>query len=527
MITRRQILAQSALAVVALATPRIFAQMGVAPQATPAPQAAAAPVAKPNILIIYTDDQNPGTVGFTGAPVPTPNIDRLAREGVIFTKNYITASVCTPSRYSCLTGRYASRCNTKLFTRLNPPGEQANVAFTTHLDPGGMNLATVLRDAGYYTGFVGKWHTGWPDRVPIKKNAKLEEPEVDAAMAENHRRLCDYVKSCGFDDARNAYYGNVPGINVDDFDVHNQEWVTQGALDFFDHRDSAKPFFLWYCTTLQHAPSPYESLKGDWRKTPAGLLKDKLTSQPSRESVIQRVEEGDYPDKEAAIAALWLDDSVGALLKRLEETGQIDNTLIIYMSDNGTRAGKGTCYDGGAQTPACAYWKGHIQPGTVRHQLVHNIDLAPTILEVCGVTAPAEFEADGKSLLPLLADEKAPWRDHALLEIGHTRAVTDGRYKYIALRYSPEVQKKIDDGTLGRKPFHMDTSLNLQQAAERAHPAYRDADQLYDLQEDPQEQVNLAKDPAHAERLERMKKKLSELLQPLGRKFGEFVQMPA
>lgn len=515
MLTRRELIVQGAVAAAAaMVGPRLLAQ------AVPQP----APARRPNVLLIYTDDQNPDTIGCYGSPVLTPSVDRLAKEGVRFTRSYVTSSVCTPSRYCCLTGRYASRCDGAGFVATFPGDAQANVSFNTNIEPGNANLATMLRDAGYYTGFVGKWHTGVPKLVKIPEDAKMADPATSAALKQNHDALCEYIRQCGFDQARNVYRGNVDDHKLKDLDTHNPEWLTQGVLDFLGSRDRSKPFFMWYCPTLQHSPYPTGSLrKGDWRKTPAGLLTEPLNSQPSRESVLQRANAAKLPKPELAAAALWLDDSVAAILKRLEESGDLENTLVLYMSDNCTQSGKGTCYDNGANTPFVAWWKGHFQPGTVNDDLVQNLDLTPTILEACGVKVPAGVTLNGRSLLPLLAGQKQGWRDAVLLEIGHTRAVTDGRWKYLALRYPPAMQQKIADGTLGRKPYHMDVSLNLQEAAEKGHPCYWDADQLYDLAADPREQKNLASDPAHAQTLARMKGKLGELLKPLGRKFGEFV----
>ena len=120
----------------------------------------AAPSAKPNILFILTDDQNPDTLGCFGGKVLTPTLDKLCREGVKFTRAYNSSSVCTPSRYTCMTGQYASRCTTERFMKLNPPGRQSNVGFNVQVEPGSWNVARVLRENGYWTGFVGKWHTG-------------------------------------------------------------------------------------------------------------------------------------------------------------------------------------------------------------------------------------------------------------------------------------------------------------------------------------------------------------------------------
>ena len=220
--------------------------------------------------------------------------------------------------------------------------------------------------------------------------------------------------------------------------------------------------------------------------------------------------------------ATWLDDGVTAVIDKLSALGQLDNTIILVFSDNTTMRGKGTCYDGGARTPCFLWGPGRVPEGVVFDKPVLNVDFAPTLFDFAGVTPPAEMQLDGMSLQPLLTDLQAPWRDVALLEIGHTRAVFTERWKYIALRYPPKMQQKIDSQTLGRPAYHMDVSLNLQETAMRAHPGYFDADQLYDLQTDPDEKVNLANDPQHVQTVAKLKTRLRKLLSDFNRPFGEF-----
>jgi len=157
-------------------------------------------------------------------------------------------------------------------------------------------------------------------------------------------------------------------------------------------------------------------------------------------------------------------------------------------------------------------------------KLVQNIDFVPTIFELAGVRPPSAMKLDGVSLMPLVTQpQQTKWRDALFLEIGHTRAVCTERWKYIALRYPPQMQRKIADGTLGRPAYHMDVSLNLQEAALKRHPGYWDADQLYDLQADPGERVNLIKDAAHARTVAELQGRLKNWLVGFDRPFGEFV----
>lgn len=493
---------------------------GAVPRALGQANAGSAQKRRPNVVFILSDDQNADTIACFGAKVLTPHIDGLAKEGVKFTRAYAVSSVCTPSRFECLTGKFASRSQDPRFLNLFPPGTQANVGFNVAITPDTLNLGRVLQGAGYATGFVGKWHTGGTPPAKYPVDGKFEDPKVARALAETQRRSVEYIKSCGFDYAASIYRGNIKDHKLDALTDHNQEWVTKGALDFLDQYKE-RPFFLHICPTLQHGPAPMQTLrKGDWRQTPAGLLKEKLNVQPSRESLFERVKAAGLAPNTAH--ATWLDDGVGAVIKKVEEIGQLGNTLFIFFSDNATMGGKGTCYDGGAQTPCLMMWKGHLPAGATCEKLVQNIDFAPTIFEACGVTPPAAMKLDGASLLKVAGGQAQGWRETALLEVGHTRAVVSGKWKYLALRYPPAMQEKIKAGTWGEKPYHMDSPLDLQKTAEAKHPSYWDADQLFDLERDPKELKNLAKDPQCAEKLAEMKALMKAELARLDRPFGEF-----
>jgi len=493
--------------------------VGVGTCVVPRVSRAASP-SKPNILFILTDDQNPDTLGCFGGKVLTPTLDKLCAEGVKFTRAYNSSSVCTPSRYTCMTGQYASRCRTGQFLKMCPPGTPSNVGFNVQVEPGGWNVARVLREHGYWTGFVGKWHTGAPPVLPIPAGADLHDPEVAGKLAENQRRLCDYIKRAGFDYAASVYRGNLADHKLDALKYHNMEWVTKGALDFLGQAGD-KPFFLHLCTTLQHSPAPNQSIKGDPTMTPAGHLPAPLDVQASRAGIAERL-------KKAGVAenmghATWLDDGIAAVIKKLADLGKLDNTVILFFSDNTTLGGKGTCYDGGARTPCFLWGKGRVPAGQVCDKLVQNIDFVPTIFDLAGIQPPAAMKIDGMSLMPLVTQPGMKWRDALFLEIGHTRAVCTERWKYIALRYPPDMQKQIADKTLGRPAYHMDTALDLQQTAVKRHPDYWDADQLYDLQADPDERVNLAKDPKYTETVAELRGRLKGWLAGMERPFGEFV----
>ena len=487
---------------------------------------------KPNVILIYTDDQDLDEIGCFGGKVLTPHMDSLARDGLKFTRFYVTSAVCSPSRYNALTGRYASRS----------VSQQAKTPITAPVNLGweaGVYaerdqrtcLAFALREAGYVTGMVGKWHQG--SGAPPPKFAQDADPsaqEIRAKLEAGYAVVQQAVKACGFDYAESIYANNVgdakPGAKhwlPKPLQVHNMEWVTDGALRFIE-QNKDKPFFLYMAPTLVHGPSPFNSIKSaDPRATSRGYL-DKLPQvQPPREDVLRRVRKADVKLMQAG--STWLDDGVGAVLKKLDDLGLAGNTLVLLAGDNGNPA-KFTCYEGGALMPFVARWPGVMPTGRVCTDLVANIDFAPTILEVCGIRSQSKF--DGQSFAKLLRGEPGYRRDSLLLEITTERAVVTAEgFKYIAVRYTPEVLAAMKTGKKFNhwcEPMEKNTHSY---DAEKNYPAYFDLDQLYDLKADPKEQRNLAADPAQVARLKAMQALLRDYSQQLPHPFGEFKPLPA
>jgi len=474
---------------------------------------------RPNFLLIITDDQNPDTLGCWGGQALTPRIDALAARGVKLMNNYAHCALCSASRYTCMTGRYVDSSREPSFLRRYPPGTQTNVGWDTPVETDTPTLPNTLQRAGYRTGFCGKWHVGgtpqghraWPP------DAAYQDPTTQRQLRRAHESMQEVIKARGYDFADSIFWGNTEDYKLASFNVHNPEWIVDAGLRFLDQH-GREPFFLYVAPTIHHGPSPQLSLKADPRITPAGYLDQAPQVQPPRETLFERVKAAGLPEQRAFCT--WLDDGVGALLDKLEALGVADNTLIIYFSDNGN-PGKGTCYESGGHTPCFATWPGHIKPGTTEERLTSNTDFAPTMLQAAGLATPPEM-ADGRSLLPLFESDRADWRDSLYLQAGHSRAVVADGHKYLAVRHSPAVQKKIDDGSLGRPPYHMDQAVNLQVTAAKVWPRYYDKDQLYHLAEDPKEQHNLAAEPDQAGRMEVMKDRLAAYQKQLGRPFGEF-----
>ncbi|MEM1011721.1 MAG: sulfatase-like hydrolase/transferase, partial [Planctomycetota bacterium] len=349
---------------------------------------------QPNIIFIITDDQRRDELGFLGGKAVTPTTDRLANGGMVFENCYVTSSVCTPSRYTVLTGQYASRSETAFFDADTTAEGMTRVTWNPGFMPDQTSLPMVLQDAGYTTGFIGKWHIGGMVRAPgekIQPGADPADPKVIERLEANQASFAEVLGTRGFDFASRTYAGNPDDDNelkAVGLNIHNMEWLTEGALEFLDSTAGKdEPFFLYFSTTLTHSPKPVQSLRGDPTLTPVGKLDRPITGvQPSREDVMRRARENNLPDE--LWGTIWLDDGITAIVNKLEELGVADNTMIVYFVDHGSEyQSKGTCYEGGLVAPTFFYMPGTIPAGTTQDALIQNTDFAPTFLEMAGVEA--------------------------------------------------------------------------------------------------------------------------------------------
>ncbi len=496
---------------------------------------------RPNIVVIMSDDQDWRHMGFMGGDVHTPNLDRMVDDGLWLTDYNVTSTVCSPSRYSFLTGRYAGRCEGESFMQLHPEGSQTQVENVCELEEDQWNLAKVLQQNGYKTGFVGKSHLvkhDWLHRHKWKENgfkeyaqdADPKDPAVTAAMQFNHQKWCDEHKKHGFDYVDGVYAANLRELFNDSSNVHNLDWSVNKAFEFLDTYQD-EPFFLYFSTTLQHGPDPWDnqySLDADPRITGEGYLKEPLNVLPSREDVKKRnAAAGKTEDKGCF---LWLDDGVGAIMKKLEELGLEEDTLVIFSPDHGYyRFCKSTLHDYGMRVPMLMKWPGKIEAGRKYDGLAANIDLVPTLLDVVGVKAPKDYALDGVSLKPAMFGDDAPVRDVLFSEMGHARAVKSKDWKYIAVRYPEKVQRRIERG--GKftnfdgmapieRPYHTRNG-HLGYNASLQNPHYFETDQLYSLQHDPAEDDNVfSQYPEVAGMMQKTMK--AELAKFPNRPFGEF-----
>lgn len=397
--------------------------------AVPEPQIANQ--ARPNIILILADDLGIPDLSIYGgkAAVPTPNIDRLAKRGVRFQRGYSTASVCSPSRAGLLSGQYQQRHG---FEYLVPEGA----------DAGGQGLARdqrlmaePLKAAGYRTAALGKWHLGsTPDRLPTARGFDYfygflggETAYIRAGTPGSTSVKAPYLGERSF--TRRADYvrigrwreGSPAKELVDNEDEFLTEALTSEAVKFIRDGASTKPYFLYLA---HHAPhSPFQAT-------------DKYLARFSNEpDPLKRV----YA---AMVSAL--DDSVGEILRAVEESGQADNTLIIFTSDNGSATyfgvsdcselsgGKLSYFEGGARIPLLISWPSRWPSGVVDGRNVSHLDVLPTALAAAGL-APSK-PIDGVDLSPLM---KADARERIIHEtlfwrLGPEYAVLAGDWKMLS-----------------------------------------------------------------------------------------------
>ncbi len=507
----------------------------------------------PNILFLYIDDldfdeiepysdspaDHPSNTGaFQAGQLPpkeglewmwydnpkmmTPNIRRLAEEGGRFDRFYVTTSICTPSRFSLFTGRYATR--SAQFLEKYPAGGPSNLEWDAMLGPQENNLFKMLRARDYTTGLVGKWHNGIPVGTEAQSVRDLDEYKTAFEYLSN-------VDNFGIDHVDRVIFANPMPFNL--------EWITEGAVEYLEKQTVGKaeqPFFLYVAIPVPHHQYEANWLEEDPRAMPGPLKElsdDEVPNvQPSRQGVIERAKAAGLPDRNAA--AGWLDDAVGAILGALEKSGQAKNTLVFLVSDHQSR-GKFDNYEG-CRVPAFVRWPGVVNPGTVYTGLFANVDLAPTILAAAGGN-PKEVKPpfDGSSFLPVLEGEQpeGEFRDHVLLEVHSSRAIVTPKWKYIANRPTPEIAEAMEadarrakEGN-GRRVVSWNGRKNWNEQsdgvlfdADTLFPHYFETDQLYDLENDIFEQRNVLSE--NPEKVKELQKLLSEDLESMPHTFGEF-----
>ncbi|MFW5832100.1 MAG: sulfatase [Prolixibacteraceae bacterium] len=469
-------------------------------------------VQKPNIVIFFSDEMRPVAVSPYGRTQPTPTIGKLADEGAVFNNAYCSSAMCTPSRYTMMTGNFAGRCQAEDFLKSNPKNEPYTIAWNTHLSEKDKTIAEYLRDEGYYTGFVGKYHMGGDKTLTTFPEFEGEvdpyDPEVNSRLQNYQKSLQEYVKKVtGFDYAASVLWANYEQNPIPEHCFHNFEWMTKGAIDFLEEAGD-EPFFLYTATTALHGPPHHKALDLDPHVTPAGLLENPAEFHPSREELRQRLIDNGFDVTHHNVGLAMLDDHVAAVLQKLEELEKTENTLVIFVADHGVEPGKASCYEVGLKIPLIVRWPGITEPGSKIDQNTQIVDLLPTTLDAAGSPLP-ENAVDGMSFLSALKGEEVKGRKYLYFENGYSRAVSDGTYKFMTLRYPERIIQDMKDGKHEYAPNHLDFPMQPNaQVAIVYHPHYFDQNQLYNYVEDYWEQNNLIDDPELQEKVAELKEEL-------------------
>ena len=516
---------------------------------------------RPNIIFIMTDDQSSivptkndtevqsRPFGFNGdQDVHTPIIDGLAKNGMIFSNAYVSSSVCSPSRYTMLTGRYASRSKGTIFMKQHPLGTMTRVENNTEIENDLDNLPKLLQQLGYKTGFVGKSHIMEHDKLLQRKNwvkhgfkefdkeANPNNEAVSAAAAHNHQVWVDIIKEYGFDYANAVYGGNLKEVYNDSLNVHNVEWKNKAAIEFIE-KNKDKPFFLYYSETIPHGPAPWIKRNGKYifsldanpKFTGEGYVNETYSYLPTRQEIKNEIKSLGKDQNHSWL--LWFDYAIGAIVNKLKKEGIYENTLIVLTSDHGAyNHGKTTLYESGVKVPLMMHWPNGIKANSVYKEQVQNIDFTPTFLELAGFNLKkVKTPLDGVSLKNVLKGKQKPVHDYLYFELGYARAVATKNWKYISVRYDQESEQKIQNGQLfngwqGSKiklPYYTRNS-HLGYHSSRHNPLYFQRDQLFNLENDPHEQINLHS--REEKKLEELKVILSNCLKKFkNRPYGEFI----
>ena len=366
---------------------------------------------RPNIVLIITDDVGYGDFGSYGAPdIKTPNIDALAKAGTRFTDFYSNGPTCTPTRAGLISGRYQQRfLLERPLSGVTTPDRELGLPTT------GRSLPQLLKNAGYATALVGKWHLGY--------------------KPENSPKAHGFDMFWGFKSGYIDYYQHTDGAGQPDLfdndtpiraDGYSTDLITQHAVKFIEDHKGA-PFFLDVGYNAAHWPYQVPD-------HPSTAIDHARPLMPYDENTNTRAEYAKILER--------ADQGVGKILAALDRQGLTANTLVIFTNDNGGEwlsrnlpffQRKGSVYEGGIRVPAILRWPGRVPAGAVTRQVGITMDLTATILAAAGAAVPAEAKLDGVNLLPLIAAGATPlprtlfWR----VPQANERAVRDGDWKLL------------------------------------------------------------------------------------------------
>lgn len=355
----------------------------------------------PNLVYLLADDLGWKDVSYHGSEIQTPNIDKLAASGVRLEQFY-AMPVCTPTRASLMTGRYAMRYGLQSGVITEGANYGLSLAERT--------LAQGLHDAGYETAIAGKWHLGDCDPAYLPTQRGFDH------QYGQHGGEIDYYAHTGHSGAPDWFRDDQPVVEKG----YSTDLLAAEAVKRIREHDAAKPLFLYVAFNAPHTPlsSP-----------------EKYRSQYANLS-------GDRGERAAAVSCM--DDAIGRILAALEERGMAGNTLVVFSSDNGgptikgaadnapLRGEKAQVYEGGVRVPAIAVWPGRLQAGATANGMMQMVDWYPTLLDLAGASREQKLPLDGVDVWPALAEGKAWPRQEMLLNTTPTAgAVRVGDWKLV------------------------------------------------------------------------------------------------
>lgn len=374
---------------------------------------------RPNIIIILADDLGYGDLACYGNPIyDTPNLDKMAREGLIFTDFHSNGAVCSPTRAALLSGLYQQRV-----------GIEAVVHATkfrhTGLTPNTYTLASHLKSEGYNTGITGKWHLGYDTAFsPINYGFESFKGYVSGNV--DYHSHIDGAGKYDWWEQKDTLID--PGYSTD--------LITRHALSFIqEHKD--QPFFLYVAHEAPHFP--YQGRLDPPERTPGANMK---TEKSDAELQLT------YREMISA-----MDEGVGEIFKALESYEILENTLVFFLSDNGAshigsngpyRGFKGSLWEGGHRVPAIAYWKGKIEPGKCEEFLM-GMDLFPSIAALTGSSLPENINTDGVDFSSLLLEPEPMEERSVCWRYSGSRSIRKGEWKLLIQEDSTYLFNLADD----------------------------------------------------------------------------------